>query len=82
MPQHARIVHHFPEDLLRMLPHLFTHPPEFTPGKHLTHECMTELGVLDNLSLWPEERNLTAQVLLLNELGLAWDESELLKAIP
>ena len=76
MPQHAHIVHCFPEDLLRTLPHLSTHPPEFTPGKHLTHECMTELGVLNNLSLWPKEQNLTAQVLLLNKLGLAWDKSE------
>ena len=76
MPQHACIVCRFPEDPLRTLPHLSTHPPEFGPGEHLTHECMTELGVLDNLSLWPKEQNLTAQVLLLNELGLAWDESE------
>ena len=76
MPQHAHIVHCFPEDLLRTLPHLSTHPPEFTPGKHLMHECMTELGVLNNLSLWPKEQNLTAQVLLLNKLGLAWDKSE------
>ena len=76
MPQHARIVRRFPEDPLRMLPNLSAHPPEFAPGKCLTHERMTELGVLDNLSLFPKERNLTAQVLLLNELGLAWDESE------
>ena len=76
MPQHARIVRRFPEDPLRTLPHLSAHPPEFAPGKRLTHEHMTELGVLDNLSLCPKERNLTAQVLLLNELGLAWDESE------
>ena len=37
---------------------------------------MLQLGILDNAFLWPEERKLAAQVLLNNELALAWDELE------
>ena len=37
---------------------------------------MLQLGILDNAFLWSEEKKLAAQVLLNNELALAWDESE------
>lgn len=37
---------------------------------------MDILGLLENEFLWPEERKLVAQVLLKNEMGLAWDETE------
>ena len=76
MPQHARIIRRFPEDPLLTLPFLSPHPPEFTEGKRLTTERVTQLGILDNPFLWPEEQKLAAQVLRINELALAWDESE------
>ncbi|KAG2338061.1 hypothetical protein BDR05DRAFT_859288, partial [Suillus weaverae] len=48
----------------------------FDIGKHLTQQCIDELGVFTNEFLWPEERKLTAQVLTNNEFALAWDETE------
>jgi len=76
MPQHARIIRRIPEDPLLTLQPLSFHPPDFTPGRRLTLERVTELGILANSFLWPEERKLAAQILLNNEMGLAWDESE------
>ncbi|KIK34348.1 hypothetical protein CY34DRAFT_30835, partial [Suillus luteus UH-Slu-Lm8-n1] len=76
MPAHARIVRQFPEDPLSSLPLLSTFPPDFLPGIWLTQERMNELGILQNEFLLPEERKLAAQVLMNNELALAWDESE------
>ncbi|KAH7922152.1 hypothetical protein BV22DRAFT_1106780 [Leucogyrophana mollusca] len=63
MPEHARIIQNFPKDPLTSLPPLSPRPPEFTPCAHLTQERMDQLG-------------LAAQVLLNNEMGLAWDKSE------
>ena len=37
---------------------------------------MLQLSILNNAFLWPEEQKLATQVLLNNELVLAWDESE------
>ena len=76
MPQYARIIRHFPEDPLLTLIPLTFHPSEFSSGQCLTKDHMTDLGILNNTFLWPEERKLTAQVLCNNELALAWDESE------
>ncbi|KIK32961.1 hypothetical protein CY34DRAFT_41153, partial [Suillus luteus UH-Slu-Lm8-n1] len=76
MPAHARIIRTFPEDPLLSLPTLTPTPSAFTPGKRLTKERMDDLGVLSNEFLWPEERNLAAQVLSNNEVALAWDETE------
>jgi len=76
MPQHARIIRRFPEDPLLTLTPLTSHPPDFSSGQRLTHERMTDLGILDNTFLWPDERKLAAHVLRINELALAWDESE------
>jgi len=42
----------------------------------LTHARIEELGLLTNEFLWPEERELVAQVLRVNERGLAWEEIE------
>ncbi|KAG2066411.1 hypothetical protein BDR04DRAFT_1130025 [Suillus decipiens] len=37
---------------------------------------MKDLGVFQNSFLWPEEQKLVAHILSLNELALAWDETE------
>ncbi|EIW84690.1 hypothetical protein CONPUDRAFT_26744, partial [Coniophora puteana RWD-64-598 SS2] len=58
------------------LPQLSPHPPDFSPGTRLTQERMDELGIFDSDFLWPEEQKLAAQVLINNEKGLAWNESE------
>ncbi|KXN84581.1 hypothetical protein AN958_12317, partial [Leucoagaricus sp. SymC.cos] len=63
-------------DLLKTLPELSPFPPSFLPSIHLTKERMEELGLLENEFLWKEERRLVARVLVLNEMGLVWDETE------
>jgi len=45
-------------------------------GVWLTCARIEELGLLMNKFLWPEERELVAQVLWVNERGLAWKETE------
>ena len=42
----------------------------------MTCARIEELGLLTNKFLWPEERELVAQVLWVNEQGLAWEETE------
>ena len=76
MPSAAWIHCCFPEDPLGSLPVVSSKPPDFSPGIHLTQECLEELGILKNKFLWPEEKKLVIQVLHSNELGLAWEESE------
>ena len=66
----------FPEDPLETLPSISSYPPLFMPGTHLTKERIEGIGLLSNTFLWPEERQLVAQVLQLNEKGLTWDETE------
>lgn len=76
MPEYAKIHRRFPEDPLLTLPALSPHPPEFTPGDRLTQERLDDLGIFKNSFLWPEEQRLAAQVLKVNEMGLAWNEME------
>ena len=76
MPAHARIIRRFPEDPLLSLPTLLPKPPNFTPGTRLTKERMDDLGIFKNEFLWPDEQKLAAHVLAINELALAWDETE------
>jgi len=71
-----RIVRRFPEDPLETLPSISPYPPLFVPGIHLTKERIEGIGLLSNTFLWPEKRQLVAQVLQLNEKGLVWDETE------
>ncbi|KAJ3554120.1 hypothetical protein NP233_g12491 [Leucocoprinus birnbaumii] len=72
----CRVICRFPENPLDSLPAISPHPPSFQPGNRLTQEHMDSLGLFANDFLWPEEQKLLAQVLLANEAGLAWDESE------
>ena len=76
MPTNIWIIQQFPEDPLRTLPYISLHPPIFLPGVWLTHARIEELGLLMNKFLWLEERELVAQVLQVNEQGLAWEETE------
>jgi len=71
-----KIVRRFPEDPLETLPSISPYPPLFVPGTYLTKERMKGIGLLSNTFLWPEERQLVAQVLWLNEKGLTWNETE------
>ena len=76
LPEEYRTICCIPEDPLLSLPLLPTHPPDFSPGKHLTQERLDELNLNADNFLWPEELKLVQHVLKLNELALAWTEAE------
>ncbi|CAA7264504.1 unnamed protein product [Cyclocybe aegerita] len=76
MPERAKVKCHFPEDPLATLPAVPVVPPDFKPGIRLTEERLANLGIMENVFLWPEERKLAAAVLLVNETALAWSEEE------
>ena len=76
MPPGIRIVTWFPKDPLETLPSISPYSPSFVPGTCLTKERMESIGLWSNNFLWPEERQLVAQVLQLNKKGLAWEETE------
>ena len=71
-----RIVRRFLEDPLETLPSISPYPSLFVPGTCLTKERIEGIELLSNTFLWPEERQLVAQVLQLNEKDLAWDKTE------
>ncbi|KAJ3521857.1 hypothetical protein NMY22_g12139 [Coprinellus aureogranulatus] len=73
-PPWARIERRFPEDPLKSYVKLTKHPSGFRPGERLTEERWRELGIEENEFLWPEERRLAAEVLMRNEMVLAWTE--------
>ena len=75
-PDMAYIHHRIPENPLESLPTLFSLPPEFLPGIHLSQERKDMLGVLMNGVVWPENRKLVVQVHRSNEMDVAWDETE------
>lgn len=53
---------------------LTKHPREFSPGQRLTQERWEELGIQASGFLNEEEKRLAAEVLLGNEMALAWTE--------
>jgi len=67
LPKEFRSIHRIPEDPLLLLPPLTTHPPNFTPGEHLTQERLNELNLNPDDFLWPKELKLVQHVLKLNE---------------
>ena len=76
LPEEFRNIRRIPVDPLLSLPPLPTHPPDFTPGKRLTQECLDALKLNANDFLWPEEVKLIHHILILNEKALAWTEAE------
>jgi len=71
-----RIVRQFPEDPLEILPSISLYLPLFVLGTRLTKKRIEGIGLLSNTFLWPEERQLVAQLLQLNKKGLAWDKTK------
>jgi hypothetical protein len=76
LPEDFRNIRRIPEDPLLTLPPLPMHPPNFTPGKHLTQERLDVLGLNADGFLQPEEEKLLICVLKMNKMGLAWTEAE------
>jgi len=71
-----RIVRWFLEDLLETLLLISPYLPLFVLGTYLTKKRIESIGLWSNNFLWLEKRQLVAQVLLLNEKGLAWEKIE------
>jgi hypothetical protein len=76
MPEDVKVIHTFPEDPLKNLPALPTHPPEFIPTLRMTQEWMDRLAVDDNSDLSKEEKCLLKHILVLNEHSIAFTEDE------
>ena len=76
LPKEFRTICCIPKDPLLSLLELPTHLPDFTPGKHLTQECLNTLALNANNFLWPEELKLVHHILKINELMLTWTEAE------
>ena len=76
LPEEFRMIRRIPEDPLLSLLALPTHLPNFEPGECLTQERLDDLKLNTGNFLWPEELKLVQYVLKVNELTLAWMESE------
>ena len=76
LPEDFHNIRHIPEDPLLMLLALPMHPPNFTPGEHLTQERLNVLSLNANGFLQLEEEKLLIYILKMNEMGLAWMEAE------
>jgi RNase H-like domain found in reverse transcriptase/Integrase zinc binding domain len=75
-PQEARVRRTFPHDPLEGLPILSRNPPEFTPTSKITAERLELININGEGFLWPEEEKLFAQVMVLNEGALAFEETD------
>jgi len=58
------------------LPPLPSKPPLFIPSKKITKERMEELNINSTGYLLPEEEKLFQHIMLLNESGIAFEDSE------
>ena len=75
-PEDACVHRQFPENPLDSLTPLTPLPPDFIPTKKLTKERLALMKLNPDGFLWPEEENFFAHVMKLNEVALAFDESE------
>ncbi|RDB24437.1 hypothetical protein Hypma_008418 [Hypsizygus marmoreus] len=76
LPEEFRIVRRIPVDPLLDLPVLPSKCEPFSPGKRYTNERMLAWDANPTNFLWPEEVRLVHEIIKLQELGFAWDESE------
>ncbi|KDQ22485.1 hypothetical protein PLEOSDRAFT_1025996, partial [Pleurotus ostreatus PC15] len=58
------------------LPPLSKHPPDFVPGKRLTLERLKGIEVNKDNFLRPEEEKLFNHILQVNEMSLAFEETD------
>ena len=75
-PQEALVRRSFPHDPLEGLPSLSRNPPHFTPTKKISEERLKSININGDGFLWPEEEKLFAQVMVLNEEALAFEETD------
>ena len=79
MPDAACIRCRFPGNPLETSPGsppLFSSPPEFVSSICLSQERMNELEVLTAEIVWPGEREFIAKNFRVDEMDIAWNESE------
>ena len=78
IPDEFKNVRRFPHDPLEGLPSVPTHPPPFTAGFRLTDDRWNLIreDLVSKSKLLPAEIELVAHILKVNELGLAWEDSE------
>jgi hypothetical protein len=65
-----------PEDPLKTLQELPTHPPDFQPSQRLTKECLELLELNNQGYLSAEEEKLFAHIMYLNQEALAFEDAE------
>ena len=75
-PQEALVRRTFPHEPLDGLPILSRNPPDFKPTKKITSERLKLIDINGEGFLWPEEEKLFAQVMILNEGALAFEETD------
>jgi hypothetical protein len=75
-PEHARVVRKRVDDPLDSLPDIDNKPGPFKPVGRLTQERWNELKIGEDGFLLPEEINLAAKILTLNNQALAWEDAE------
>jgi hypothetical protein len=77
LPEKFRIVRNITGDPLANMPKLSPRPPEFTPTGRYTQERKEAFDkVHEGDFLWPEERKLVHQLVMQQNKGFAWDDSE------
>ena len=75
-PEEAKVTRKFPEDPLRSLPPLPTHPPEFVPNGRLTSERLESMELDKDNFLWPEEKKLFTYILQLHQNHFVHEDSQ------
>jgi hypothetical protein len=75
-PEEMRVHRRFPSDPLVTLSKLPTNPLDFVPTTKITADRMKTLNVNAKGFLWPEEEKLIQHVMVLNEEGLAFEDTE------
>ena len=75
-PEDAKVQRKMPEDPLKTLLPLPTHPPVFEPTNKITEERLKLMGINTDDFLWPEEEKLFMHLMVLNEKAIAFTDAE------
>ena len=76
LPKEFRIIRRRHPNPLADLPKIPTNPRPFEPTGRLTQERIEALKIDEDTFLWPEEKLLVVNLLMLQEGALAWTEQE------
>jgi hypothetical protein len=77
LPEQYRIIREIKGDPLANMPRLTPHPPEFTPTGRYTEERKVKMDEVHGGDfLWPEERKVLHHLIMMQNEGFAWEDSE------